>query len=326
MHGGPKTPNPPKPRWKARPDGVHTGDNLDTLKCARHQDRAGALVTADTIKAALTRMAAQPDEAIDLAESALLLASFDHPASDLQIYREHLKAIAEAVHDAAVVLGIDIKNPSPEDMGRTLTKVLVEEFRYTGDEDTYDDLDNANLMRVIERRRGLPVALGILYIFAARAQGWRASGLNFPGHFLIRLESRDGRRLIIDPFHDGRLMETQALRELLKLVRQDAGAELDSSHYKPVTNREILVRLQNNVKTRRLELNEVAGALETVASMQMLDPTNASLWREAGVMHMRLGHIKHAVEAFEGFVARAPEGPDRRKIDQVVQELRERLH
>ncbi len=284
------------------------------------------MTSESSIKAALARIAAQADEAIDVAETALLLASFDHPASDLQIYREHLKAIAEAVHDAAGAAAFDAENPAPEDMAATLNKVLVEEFRYSGDEDTYDDLDNANLMRVIERRRGLPVSLGILYVFAARAQGWAAAGLNFPGHFLIRLESRDGRRIIIDPFHGGRMMETQALRELLKLVRQDAGAELESGHYKPVSNREVLIRLQNNVKTRRMEMNEIDGALEAVTSMQVLDPDNATLWREAGVMHMRLGHLKHAVESFEGFVARAPEGPDRRKISQAVEELRERLH
>ena len=282
------------------------------------------MASPDTIKKALARIGAQADEAIDLAETALLLASFDHPASDLQIYRDHLKTIAEAVHDAAA--GLDAENPAPEDMAAALNKVLVEDFRYAGDEDTYDDLDNANMMRVIERRRGLPVSLGILYIFAARAQGWAAAGLNFPGHFLIRIENRDGRRIIIDPFHGGRLMETQALRELLKLVRQDAGAELESAHYKPVSNREVLIRLQNNVKTRRMEMNEVDGALEAVASMQVLDPDNAALWREAGVMHMRQGRIKNAVESFEGFVARAPEGPDRRKIGQVVEELRERPH
>ncbi len=284
------------------------------------------MATTDTIKATLARIAAQADEAIDIADAALVLASFDHPASDLKIYREHLKAMAEAVHDAAVADGFDMDNPTPEDMARTLTKVLVDEFRYVGDEETYDDLDNANMMRVVERRRGLPVSLGILFIFAARAQGWGAAGLNFPGHFLIRLESRDGRRIIIDPFHSGRIMETQELRELLKLVRQDAGAELEAAHYKPVTNREVLIRLQNNVKTRRMEMNEVAGALEALASMQVLDPENATLWREAGVMHMRLGHLKHAVESFEGFMARAQDGPDRRKIGQVVQELRERLH
>ena len=284
------------------------------------------MASVDTIKTVLAQIAALADEAIDVAEATLLLASFDHPASDLQIYREHLKAISEGVYDAAALLGFDAENPAPEEMAKALTTVLAEEFRYAGDEDTYDDLENANLMRVIERRRGLPVSLGILYIFAARAQGWGAAGLNFPGHFLIRLESRDGRRAIIDPFHGGRLMETQSLRELLKLVRQDAGAELESAHYKPLSNRDILIRLQNNVKTRRMELNEVDGALEAVASMQVLDPENAGLWREAGVMHMRLGRLNHAVEAFEGFIARAPKGPDRRKIGQVVQELRERLH
>ncbi len=299
------------------------GDGVQ--KCLK-QEGKNPLASVDTIKTVLAQIAALADDAIDVAEAALVLASFDHPASDLQIYREHLKAIGEGVYDASVALGFDPDDPAPEDMAKALSKVLVDEFRYAGDEETYDDLENANLMRVIERRRGLPVSLGILYIFAARAQGWGAAGLNFPGHFLIRLESRDGRRVIIDPFHGGRLMETQSLRELLKLVRQDAGAELESAHYKPVSNRDILIRLQNNIKTRRMELNEVDGALEALASMQVLDPQNAGLWREAGVMHMRQGHLKHAVEAFEGFITRAPEGPDRRKIGQVVQELRERLH
>src|SRR4029077_16348765 len=139
----------------------------------------------------------------------------------------------------------------PEDMAQVLSEVICGEFRYCGDEETYDDLDNANLMRVIERRKGLPVALGILYLTVARSQGWAAAGLNFPGHFLIRLESRDGRRAIIDPFHEGRVLETPASRQLLKVVSGQAG-ELEASHYKAVSNRDILLRLQNNVKTRRL--------------------------------------------------------------------------
>ncbi|MCC6914982.1 MAG: transglutaminase family protein [Rhodospirillaceae bacterium] len=278
-----------------------------------------------TIKAALGHIAAQADEAIDIADIALVLASFDHPATDLKIYRDHMRELAEAVHTAMLESGFDVDNPGPEEMAEVLSNVIARDFNYVGDEENYNDLDNANMMRVIERRRGLPVSLGILYLAAARAQGWVAAGLNFPGHFLVRLESRDGRRAIIDPFYNGRVMESRALRELLKLVRGTA-VELDSSHYRPVSNRDVLVRLQNNVKTRRMELNEVAGALEAVEAMQMLDPENASLWREAGVMHMRLGHLKHAVEAFEGFVARTPEGADRRKIAQVIEELRERLH
>lgn len=276
------------------------------------------------MKTALREIVAGDDDDIDLAEAALVLASFDHPAANLQVYRDHLEALAKAVGDAADDQGLDA-DAAPEDMADILRRVLAEEFRYTGDEETYNDLDNANLMRVIERRKGLPVSLGILYLFAARAQGWSAAGLNFPGHFLIRLESRDGQRAIIDPFYNGRSLEIQGLRELLKVVR-GAAEELDSSHYQPVTNREILIRLQNNVKTRRLEQNEVAGALEALDAMQTLDPANAAFWREAGVMHMRLGHLKHAVESFETFLAKTPDGPDRRKIADVVRELRERLH
>ncbi len=279
---------------------------------------------AERMKAALRDIVAQDDSEIDLAEAALVLASFDHPAANLQIYRDHLKALAKAVGAAAQDQRLDA-DAAPEDMADILRRVLAEDFRYTGDEETYNDLDNANLMRVIERRKGLPVSLGILYLFAARAQGWSAMGLNFPGHFLIRLESRDGQRVIIDPFYNGRSLEIQGLRELLKVVR-GAAEELDSTHYQPVTNREILVRLQNNVKTRRLEQNEVAGALEALDAMQTLDPANGVFWREAGVMHMRLGHLKHAVESFEAFVAKTPDGPDRRKIVDVVRELRERLH
>ncbi len=283
------------------------------------------MASTATIKAALGHVSSQIDEAIDIADIALVLASFDHPSTDLKIYRDHMRELAEAVHTAMLESGFDVDNPGPEEMAEVLSNVIARAFHYVGDAENYNDLDNANMMRVIERRRGLPVSLGILYLAAARAQGWVAAGLNFPGHFLVRLESRDGRRAIIDPFYNGRVMESRALRELLKLVRGTA-VELDSSHYRPVSNREVLVRLQNNVKTRRMELNEIAGALEAVDAMQMLDPENASLWREAGVMHMRLGHLKHAVEAFEGFVARTPEGADRRKIAQVIEELRERLH
>ncbi len=283
------------------------------------------MASSATIRNALAHVSSQADEAIDVADVALVLASFDHPATDLKIYRDHLRELADAVHTAMLDSGFDVDNPGPEEMAEILSNVISRDFNYVGDEEDYNDLDNANMMRVIERRRGLPVSLGILYLAAARAQGWVAAGLNFPGHFLVRLESRDGRRAIIDPFYNGRVMESRALRELLKLVRGTA-VELDASHYRPVSNRDVLVRLQNNVKTRRMELNEIAGALEAVEAMQMLDPDNASFWREAGVMHMRLGHLKHAVEAFEGFVARTPEGADRRKIAQVIEELRERLH
>jgi len=281
-------------------------------------------MTAADNRTALKRIAEQADEAIDVAEAALLFAAMDLPTSDLSFYREHVRAIAEAVSDYGRRNNF-ADNLAPEDMAQALNSALVEQYRYAGDDDTYDDLDNANLMRVIDRRRGLPVALGILYLAAARAQGWAAAGLNFPGHFLIRLESRDGRRVIVDPFHHGRIMGAPELRELLKVVA-GPGVELEAGHYRPVGNRDVLIRLQNNVKTRRLDRGQVKDAVDAVESMLLLAPQSLSLWREAGVLHMRAGHLKHAIEAFEKFVSLAQDGPDRAKISKVVRELRERIN
>ena len=69
---------------------------------------------------------------------------------------------------------------------------LSGDMAYDGDRLNYDDPGNADFMSVIDRRRGLPVALGILYLHrAARAAGFQAMGLNTPGHFLLRNLIRD---------------------------------------------------------------------------------------------------------------------------------------
>lgn len=273
---------------------------------------------------ALKRIASQADESIDVAEAALLFAALDLPSCDISFYRDHLAEISDAVSDFVIARNYS-EMPGPEQMVEALNHALVEQFHYAGDDETYDDMDNSNLMRVIDRRKGLPVALGILYLSTARTQGWAAAGLNFPGHFLIRLESHDGRRVIADPFHACRIMAAPELRELLKVV-VGPGMELEARHYRPVSNRDVLIRLQNNVKTRRLDKGQIQEAVEAVENMLLLDPESLVLWREAGVLHMRAGHLKRAIESFERFVSLAQDGPDRTKIAKVVNELRERIN
>src|SRR6185437_11513778 len=99
-----------------------------------------------------------------------------------------------AVEMAAVLTEVGI-----QDKAEVLAGLLVRDFNYQGDLETYDDLANANIIRVIERRRGLPVALGILWLHAARAAGWACHGIDFPAHFLIALEDA-GKRVALDVF------------------------------------------------------------------------------------------------------------------------------
>jgi regulator of sirC expression with transglutaminase-like and TPR domain len=274
---------------------------------------------------ALRDMLANPNAAIDLAEAALLLAACDAPAADLSDYRAHMKSLFEAIDDEALRRDLDARTAAPDELAGVLSAVIAGAFQYRGDEETYDDLDNANLMRVIDRRKGLPVVLGILYIAAAKRQGWNVAGLSFPGHFLVRLESEDGSRAIIDPFHDGQIMDTHALRDLLKVVAGPA-EELDASHYAAVSDREILLRLQNNVKTRRLDLGQMDSALAALETMQVLSPDNPALYREAGLLNLRLGQLSDALRSLESYLDHAPLGPERSRIDTVVKDLKQRIN
>jgi len=178
-------------------------------------------------------------------QQPLALACLDRPGVDLARYHEHLESLAREVGDA--VAGAELAAQRL----RALTTVISERRGYRGDSLTYDDLQNANLMRVIDRRKGLPVALGILYLHAGRAQGWDIAGLAFPGHFLLRLEGIGGFG-ILDPFSGASIEGAAELRALLKAIA-GADRELAAEHYATVADREVLLRLQNNRKLRLLQ-------------------------------------------------------------------------
>jgi len=266
----------------------------------------------------LRDLGASGERVLPIAEAALALASFERPRVGPRRYREHLRALARDVGRHAGAAG-DLPGRA-----RALNEIILLKHGYSGDELTYDDLQNANLMRVIDRRKGLPVALGILYMHAGRAQGWETAGLAFPGHFLVRLS--DGpERLILDPFHGGRICGAAQLRELLKVtVGQDS--ELLPEHYTPVSDRDVLLRLQNNLKARLIQAQQHERAVSVIETMQMLAPDFAELWREAGIVHAQLGNMRAAAATLEQFVLRAPDGMARHQAAAMLQQLRSKLN
>jgi len=268
---------------------------------------------------ALLRLAGDaPDDGIDLAGTALALAALDRPRVPLDRYRAHLSELAHEVAKCAADAP-----PGAEAAASALREVLAARHGYDGDRQTYEDLQNANLIRVIDRRKGLPVALGILYIHAARAQGWTITGLNFPGHFLVRLE-RDGDRAILDPFEGGRTRGVTELRALLKAVA-GMDAELTPQHYRPVSDRDILLRLQNNIKLRHLGGQAIERALAVLDGMLLIAPRHAMLWRESGLLLARLGDFGGAVHSLETFMGLTSDEGLRHQTAVVLQRLRSRL-
>lgn len=266
------------------------------------------------IDAALDRS----DERIELGEVALLMAAREYPDTDLSDYRDHLAAVQAATCTAAAGAS------NLADRVTAIRNAVFETHGYQGDSDTYGALDNANLIKVIDRRRGIPVSLAIICLEAARGQGWAADGINFPGHFLLRLrDASDG--VIVDPFHGGRTLGVEDLRAYLKSVAGDH-AELAPEHYAPIGNRGILLRLQNNLRLRAPDAGELDRAVLATTAMIKLAPEEVNLWYELAELHIARGALDSAIEAADVFDDRARSSTQYARGKALRAKLRRKLH
>jgi regulator of sirC expression with transglutaminase-like and TPR domain len=272
------------------------------------------------LRAHLADLAAAGDQGFDLAEAALVVAALDRPLSAVEGYLAYIGELAGEVRAIAA------QGPGDaEALAAGLAEVVVRRHRFRADDRDDDDVANANLMAVIDHRRGVAEALGLLMLEVARRAGLAAEGLAFPSHFLMRLEDAAGRRVILDPVAGGRPLGPPEMRALLKATAGIA-AELEPAFYQPLCNRDILLRLQNEIKLRLLRCGRLDRALEVVEVMLLFAPDRPALWREAGMMHMRLDNLTAAVAALEQFIARSPAGQARNRTMALVAELKTRLN
>jgi regulator of sirC expression with transglutaminase-like and TPR domain len=253
--------------------------------------------------AALKAIGQLADAEIDIGNAALQLARVDAPDANWLAAVRHLSDLAKGAVARAAVM------PTEDLPGRAaaLADLLVGEFGYAGDLETYDDPANANLIRVTERRRGLPVALGIIWLHAAKAAGWGSHGVDFPSHFLIALEGHK-TQVVVDVFNRGQVMSARELRALLKRVEGEK-AELRPGLLQPMSTRRVLLRLQNNIVTRRLQAGDLQGGLRCTEDMLLIAPDKAELWRQAGIMNQKLERVAAARNCYQRFLALVPEGP-----------------
>lgn len=279
---------------------------------------------------ALDAVGQLPDVEIDIAGTALQFARIDQPGADWRAAQTHLSTLAREVVD--LTREFNFAGLPARIAG--LSGILAARHDYRGDTDTYDDPANANLIRVIERRRGLPVALGIIWLHCARAAGWGAHGVDFPGHFLIALEAQSTTRrhrqatsaqVVIDVFAGGVPLGSDDMRNLLKHVAGPS-VEMTPGVLQPMSARRVLLRLQENVRVRRLRFDDNEGALACTQDMLRIAPDNTHLWREAALMNERLDHVIPAIECHRRFLDLVPSGEAATRARAAIDRLRARLH
>lgn len=175
-----------------------------------------------------------------------------------------------------------------------LNDFLFTEVGLEGDRETYDDPDNALLPKVLARKRGLPIALSILWIDLARRLGFDAVGVALPGHFITGIRTDLGV-LHFDPFHGGRAVGEE---DAVRLVRRTTQGRIpfDPSMLAPVGHRVILARLVRNLHARFLKAEGWEEALWTSTHLILLTPEDPQPFRDRAFLRLHRGEVIQALE------------------------------
>lgn len=201
---------------------------------------------------------------------------------------------------------------------------------FAGNEDDYYDPKNSLLPDVLERRRGIPISLALVYCEVARRVGVRARGVGFPGHFLVRLDcgaDRDGQEapIFVDPFFGGRVLDEAGLTALLGRVAGQAktAAVMRPDMLDPVGPRSMLLRWLHNLRSVYLARHELSRALLVVDHIAALSPGEVGPLRDRGLLAAKLGATSAARADLERVVALDPGGEHGREAKAALARLGE---
>jgi regulator of sirC expression with transglutaminase-like and TPR domain len=217
------------------------------------------------------------DGDIDLVEAGIALARADRPAADAARLRR-------LVSGWAIALQRDTPPLSGSSRARRLSNLIAADAGLTGAAEDYDNPLNADLIALVERGRGLPVALSILYVALARRVGWRADALNLPGHVIVEIKGGVDATLI-DPFDHGMIISRDRAVE----IARHGGGDTATVRFEAMTNRQLLVRLITNQASRARSGGDTGRALKLYERMTIIAPRHASLWWERARLEQTLG-------------------------------------
>jgi regulator of sirC expression with transglutaminase-like and TPR domain len=198
----------------------------------------------------------------DLARGALLIALEEYPRLDVEAYLARLDDLAERVLQREKG-----DEPAVFRLGH-LHGEMFDIDGYCGDVQDYYDVRNAYLNEVIDRRTGLPIALSIVYLHAARRLGLQAHGVGLPGHYIVKVQF-ELNEVYVDPFHGGTTLTFPEIGEMLSGTSRGK-VRLSPQHLRAWSPRETLTRVLANLQGMYARAGETRKAASAAERMELL--------------------------------------------------------
>lgn len=244
-------------------------------------------MTREESEAALAAAGGVPDAHFPFFEASLACALHETAGRDPEPARALVAEAADRLEER-------MKQLSPDE---AICEVLGVELRFGGDHLTPEHEANGDVIEVCARRCGLPAALGVVFLEVARRCDLQAAGVDFPGHFLLRVETDDGP-MALDPVAGGQIvMPSDLVRRALRTGLPPTAAD-DLDHLmRPVRDRAVLLRLQAEVFSRASRAGDFARAERAALRRALLDPSDHRPWLDVAAAREGQGRLAGSLEA-----------------------------
>ena len=261
-----------------------------------------------------TREVERPDEEMNLARAALMVAREEYVQLPVERYLLRLDLLAEETRDR-----LGVESVPPVVLAEAIRHLFVVR-KLRGNREHYHDPRNSFLNDVLDRGLGIPLTLAIVLLEV----GWRLDlpmeGVNFPGHFLVRYRG-EAKQFLIDPFHGGMIRSRDEVQQLLTR-QQGVPAQLDDRLLRTASKRDMIVRLLLNLKGIYHRTGDDARALSAVERILVVSPTARQQIRDRGYLLARLGRDDEAVAQLETYLTFAPNAGDVERVEALVRDLK----
>ncbi|MDF2488912.1 MAG: hypothetical protein K0S77_1534 [Pseudomonas sp.] len=212
---------------------------------------------------------------VDLLEAALWIAAEHDRSVDISACLARVQDLQQTISAALPMLPVT-----------ELAQPLLRQLNALGyQQDEYHPLrpQAALLDKVLLRRRGQPMALAILAMELARRLSIGLEGVNFPGHFLLRVPGADH---LLDPC-GGRRLYPRDCREMLG--RQfGPQIQLTAEHLQTASPLQMLQRLSRNLRQLHSSNDNDMAALIDAERVMQLGPVVVSDYLARANLYQRL--------------------------------------
>ncbi len=257
----------------------------------------------------------QSDEHFPLLEAAASLAQDEYPELDLQ----------QLLGDMDQLLA-RIKRRLPADAPllqrlRALNQFFFANLGFAGNINNYYDPENSYLNAVLRTRRGIPISLAVLWMELAQGLGLNASGIAFPGHFMVKVLLPKGQ-VVLDPI-SGQSLSREELTERLDPYMRHNGLVDDYDvplglYLQAATPRDIIARMLRNLKELHRTQQDWQRLIAVQDRLIVLLPEAWGERRDRGLAHAERGNVPQAVADLETYLDHAADGLD---IDTIANRL-----